>query len=64
MKFLTKFRRDRWRDQVIAVGKQLRYYESLRRNALYSDETHHIDAMIDHYTRRRDRLLTKLKETV
>jgi len=66
MKFLTKFRRDRWRDQVIVVGKQIRHYESLRfgvDSQHWPDDAAYLDSMINHYTRKRDRLLTKLKET-
>ena len=64
--FIVKFRRDRWRDQVISVGKQLRRYESARAGIdgrEWPEDAQYLDSMIDHYTRKRDRLLTKLKET-
>jgi len=64
--FIVKFRRDRWRDQVIVVGRKLRQLEADRRgiNAqAWPHDAAYLDSQIDHYTRKRDRLLTKLKET-
>lgn len=65
-KFITKFRRDRWRDQVIVVGKRLRELEVARAgvdSSTWPHDTAYLDALIDSTTRKRDRLLTKLKET-
>jgi hypothetical protein len=64
--FITKFRRDRWRDQVIIVGKRLRELESARAGVdahVWPEDTAYLDGLIDHTTRKRDRLLDKLKET-
>lgn len=64
--FILKFRRDRWRDQVLVVGRRLRHFEASRagvNSQAWPDDAAYLDSMIDHYTRKRDRLLTKLKET-
>lgn len=64
--FITKFRRDRWRDQVIIVGTRLRELEISRAGVdahQWPDDTAYLDALIEHTTRKRDRLLTQLKET-
>lgn len=65
-KSLTKFRRDRWVNQVIAVGRQLRSAEAARNGvnaANWPHDAEYLDAAISRLTNRRDRLLTKLKET-
>lgn len=65
-KFITKFRRNRWRDQVIANGERLRAAEAARASIdgrLWPEDAEYLDALIDHHTRRRDRLLKNLKET-
>lgn len=62
----NKFRRDRWRDQVLATGKRLREMEYARGGidaTVWPDVAEGLDLDIDRLTRRRDRLLTKLKET-
>lgn len=64
--FLRKKRRDHWRDQVIANGERLRELEVSRAgisSTLWPDVTEEIDAEIDRRIRRRDGLLTKLRET-
>lgn len=64
--FITKFRRDRWRDQVIEVGKKLRSYEASRRSVdarYWPEDAAYLDAEIDRLTRKRDSLLAKIKET-
>lgn len=64
--FVTKFRRNRWRDQVLIVGRRLRDLEVARAGTsadLWPDVASEIDLHIDLLTRKRDRLLAKLKET-
>lgn len=64
--FITKLRRDRWRDQVITNGKRLREAEAARAGvnaSLWPHDAAYLDTLIDNYTRKRDRLLKKLKET-
>lgn len=66
VKFITKLRRDRWRDQVLDVGKRLRDAQAARNGVdsrVWPDDTAYLDGVIDRLTRRRDRLLTNLKET-
>lgn len=63
---ILKFRRDRWRDQVIANGKKLRREEAYRAGLdadILPEEAAIADANIDRLTHKRDRLLTNLKET-
>jgi hypothetical protein len=65
-KFITKARRDRWRDQVIDNGKKLRAAEAARATVdarHWPEDADYLDGVIDYHTRKRDRLLTKLKET-
>lgn len=65
-KFITKLRRDRWRDQVIVAGQRLREYEVARAgldSMYWPEDAAYLDSMIDHYTRKRNSLLTKIKET-
>ena len=65
-KFITKLRRDRWVNQVIATGRELRQVQASRRgvNARHwPEDAAYLDAVIDRLTRKRDRLLNKLKET-
>jgi hypothetical protein len=69
--FITKFRRDRWRDQVITVGRRIDVLHG-KRAGLISDEATdpavidwiiEIDSEIDRNERRHRALLTKIKET-
>lgn len=65
-KFITKFRRDRWVDQVLTTGRKLRHAEAARRGVnarTWPEDAAYLDAVIDRLTRKRDRLLNKLKET-
>lgn len=65
-KFVTKLRRDLWRNQVLSNGKRLRRAEVARAGIssdVWPEYTTELDAEIDHRTRKRDRLLTRLKET-
>lgn len=66
LKFITKARRDRWRDQVITNGQKLRSAEAARASVdatIWPEDADYLDGLIDHYTRKRDRLLKNLKET-
>lgn len=61
-----KFRRDRWVTQVIANGERLRAAEVARAGinaTLWPLDAAAFDDEIDRRTRKRDRLLTNLKET-
>lgn len=65
-KFITKFRRQRWIDKVIANGKKLRAVEASRAGIdarEWPDDAAYLDAEIRRRTAIRDRLLNKLKET-
>jgi hypothetical protein len=64
--FITKIRRDRWRDQVIKNGERLNQLERSRYGLdteVFPLEAAYLDALIDKCTRKRDRLLQNLKET-
>lgn len=66
MKFILKFRRNRWRDQVIQNGERLRRFEAARAGinaTVWPHDAAYLDAEISRLTRKRDRLLTKIKET-
>lgn len=61
---IMKFRRDRWRDQVISNGKSLRELEVEQAHLAAADITDPLlDALIDRKRERHTRLLTKIKET-
>lgn len=66
MQFVTNYRRNRWRDQVIQVGERLRRMEASRRgiNAnVWPHDAAYLDSEIERLQRKRDSLLTKIKET-
>lgn len=66
MNFVTKYRRDRWVAQVIAVGRQLRQAEASRRGvdaSVWPDDCAYLDARVDRLTRRREGLLDNLRRT-
>lgn len=65
-KFVTKIRRDVWRNKVLANGKRLQRAEAARAGVsadVWPEYAAELDAEIDYRTRKRDRLLTRLKET-
>lgn len=65
-KTITRFRRDRWVNQVIVVGRKLRQVEAARNGVdatRWPSDAQYLDAAIDRLTRRRTALLNKLKET-
>jgi hypothetical protein len=69
MNLMSKFntwRRDRWIDQTIALGEQLNRLHASRYgvdSARYPEDAAYLDASIAFAESRRERLLTKLKET-
>lgn len=63
---MTKLRRDVWRNQVLSNGKRLRRAEVARAGVsgdVWPEYAAELDEEIDYRTRKRDRLLTRLKET-
>jgi hypothetical protein len=63
---IRKYRRDRWVAQVVANGDKLRRFQASRASVdarLHPHDAAYLDSGIDRLTRRRDALLTKIKET-
>lgn len=66
MQFITRMRRDRWRDQILTAGEELRQKQSLRHainGHVWPEEAQYLDAEIDRLHRRLDRLRDNLKRT-
>lgn len=66
MSKFNKWRRDRWIDQTIAVGESLNKLYASRRGvdaAYFPEDAAYLDASIAFAESRRDRLLSKIKET-
>lgn len=63
---ITKFRRERWIDQVVTTSRRMRELEVARAgidSTLWPGIAADIDADLDRLIRRRDHLLRRLKET-
>lgn len=66
MQRFNKWRRDRWIDQAIAVGEALNKLHASRYGvdaAQWPEDAAYLDASIAFAESRRERLLTKIKET-
>lgn len=63
---IKKFRRDLWVDRVVINGKKLREVEVARAGVdatVWPEDAAYLDVLITNYTARRDKLLSKLRET-
>ena len=63
---IMKFRRDRWRDIVIRLGKQQRLYERALGSIdpeLWPIDAEYLEGRAEFYRKRKERYLTLIKET-